>query len=109
VPLREVRLLPRRWRRKLYPDSNASQQGTTQYGFRWGPLEVMRLAEFPRAKDKTCYVLGIRTDAGTYIDVYVSDTGRSIRVYSDSHEWQPVEIVHPKVLPDDGSSGSAPA
>jgi hypothetical protein len=54
----------------------------------WGPLEVVRRATFPR-KNGEDHVLRVKTEAGKAIDVYVSPTGRSIRVYSDGKEWTP--------------------
>lgn len=51
-----------------------------QYGFRWGQLDVVRLAEF-----KGTRALSIRSDFGS-IEVYVSPTGRSIRVWRDGDE-----------------------
>jgi hypothetical protein len=47
----------------------------TDYGFTWGPAEVVRIAEIPEG-----YVLGINTPYGG-IDIRVSPTGRSVRVW----------------------------
>lgn len=59
------------------------------YGFRWGPLVVERVATYP-AKNGDYRVIRVRTDAGKRIDIYVSPTGRSVRVYSDGgKEWTP--------------------
>ena len=46
-----------------------------QHGFAWGPVGVTRRAEI-----NGTVVLGITTDAGVDLDVYVSPTGRSVRV-----------------------------
>lgn len=52
------------------------------YGFAWGPVEVERTASID---GQAC--LTIRTDAGKSISVYVSPTGRSLRVFRDNaHE-----------------------
>lgn len=57
---------------------------TGPYGFAWGPLEVVRATEHKG----TC-VLDVKTEAGKRITVYVSPTGRSIRVFGDGREWKP--------------------
>lgn len=59
-----------------------------RYGFRWGPLVVQRVATFPR-KNGEDHVLRVKTDAGKQIDIYVSPTGRSVRVFSHGKEWTP--------------------
>lgn len=53
------------------------------YGFAWGPLEVVRAAEH-----RGYCALDVKTDAGKRITVYVSPTGRSIRVFGDGAEWK---------------------
>lgn len=58
----------------------------TQYGFTWGPLEVTRMARFKTGTDRESYVVRIRTDAGKALDVYVSRTGRSLRVFDSGKE-----------------------
>jgi hypothetical protein len=52
-----------------------------QYGFRWGQVVVQRAAEYDNRK-----VLRIKPDHGKDISIYVSATGRSIRVYRDGKE-----------------------
>lgn len=52
----------------------------TQYGFTWGPAEVTRMATFRETR-----VLGIRTGRHK-VAVYVSPTGRSVRVFKDGKE-----------------------
>lgn len=51
----------------------------TQYGFLWGPMEVSRLADIGTHRV-------IRVEAGKHhIEIYVSPTGRSIRVFDDKN------------------------
>lgn len=59
-----------------------------RYGFRWGPLVVTRWATFP-GKNGESHVLAVETDAGKRINIYVSPTGRSVRVFSGNKEWKP--------------------
>ena len=54
------------------------------YGFAWGPMEVVRATEH-----KGYVALVIKTEAGKRITVYVSPTGRSIRVFGKDGEWKP--------------------
>ncbi|WP_043735476.1 hypothetical protein [Nocardia asiatica] len=54
--------------------------GLTDYGFVWGPAEVTRLTEIDGR-----VVVGIRTATGQEITIYVSATGRSIRVFKKGH------------------------
>jgi hypothetical protein len=58
----------------------------TQYGFIWGPLEVTRMAHFRMGEKSEAYCVRVRTEAGKSIDVYVSRTGRSLRVFRDGEE-----------------------
>lgn len=58
---------------------------TTQYGFQWGPLEVTRIAHFEPRKGRECYVLAVETEHGA-LNVYVSKTGRSMRVFREGKE-----------------------
>ncbi|WP_280505796.1 hypothetical protein [Nocardia farcinica] len=53
----------------------------TDHGFVWGPVEVARTAVIDRR-----VVLRIETAAGQEITVYVSGTGRSLRVFKDGTE-----------------------
>ncbi len=50
------------------------------YGFAWGPLNVVRYAEIDGR-----VVLGLETDTGRRFEVYVSPTGRSLRVFEKGH------------------------
>ena len=54
--------------------------GMTDYGFKWGPLEVMRLFEHRGRR-----VLRVSTDHHK-VEIYVSPGGRSVRVYIDGRE-----------------------
>lgn len=59
--------------------------GLTPYGFTWGPIEVRRLATF-----KGNRILGVYIDddksARPRLEIYVSPTGRSVRVWRDGNE-----------------------
>jgi hypothetical protein len=48
----------------------------TVYGFKWGAAEVTRLTE---RDGQVC--IGVKTDTGQEVDIYVSPTGRSLRVF----------------------------
>lgn len=65
---------------ELSPEHNEDR-----YGFRWGPIVVARWASFDRGNGHT-RVLGITSDRGPKVHVYVSPTGRSVRVYRDGKE-----------------------
>lgn len=54
------------------------------YGFRWGPVDVIRTATLVRGTG-TAYVLIIETDYQR-IEVCVSPTGRSVRFFRDGKE-----------------------
>lgn len=56
-----------------------------RFGFRWGPLVVQRAASMVRATGE-CRVLRLIPDHGPRLDVYVSPTGRSVRVFRDGQE-----------------------
>lgn len=59
----------------------------TQYGFTWGPMEVTRITSFSRGKNRgTSRILELNTDAGRKLQIYVSPTGRSVRVWRDGEE-----------------------
>ena len=54
--------------------------GTTQYGFRWGPMLVERMAHI----DGRGYVVSIRSTelhTGPEVQVYVSEKGRSVKAF----------------------------
>lgn len=50
------------------------------YGFAWGPVVVRRLAHFTRGRRES-YVVSVNG-----LDIYVSRTGRSVRVFRDGRE-----------------------
>jgi hypothetical protein len=53
-----------------------------RYGFRWGPMSVVRAAMFGQRR-----VLSITTDGtNDRLSVYVSPTGRSVRVFRNGKE-----------------------
>jgi hypothetical protein len=58
----------------------------TQYGFTWGPLEVTRMARFKPGKDRESYVVQVTTETGRSVQIYVSRTGRSLRVFDSGKE-----------------------
>lgn len=69
---------------------NPRQADEERFGFRWGQVVVTRLAELPK-KQK---VIGIGTGGiatRPEIEVYVSKTGRSIRVFRNGKELQEAE------------------
>lgn len=52
-----------------------------QYGFTWGPVKVQRTAVMPQGH----HVLTVNG-----LDIYVSPTGRSVRVFRDGKELKAV-------------------
>ena len=56
----------------------------TAYGFTWGPIEVQRTAEFERGGTYRC--IGLLIDGKRALDIYVSPTGRSVRVFKKGKE-----------------------
>jgi len=67
-------------------DGGADSYGNTQYGFNWGPLKVLRAARFEgRAKHPGARVVTVETRFES-VNVYVSDGGRSVRVFKDGKE-----------------------
>jgi hypothetical protein len=59
--------------------------GSTQYGFVWGPMEVLRAAIFREGDKDETRAIQIKTEHRT-LDVYVSRTGRSVRVFEKGRE-----------------------
>lgn len=57
----------------------------TQYGFIWGPIEVSRATFLGTEKRPGHRVLFIETGRDK-LQVYVSDKGRSVRVYKNHKE-----------------------
>ena len=63
---------------------------TTEYGFKWGPVEVDRACNDDK---KGWAILMVKTKKHPHgIQVYVTKTGK-VRVYSDAGEWMPNAIV----------------
>lgn len=61
----------------------------TRFGFRWGPVNVTRRCLLIPRQDRETRVVGIKAGS-TDLDVYVSKTGRSVRVFDqDGREWKP--------------------
>lgn len=56
---------------------------TTRFGFWWGAALVERVACIRRKRNdvEDHVILGITTDAGVKLEVYISPTGRSVRVF----------------------------
>lgn len=54
------------------------------YGFHWGPMNVTRLL-VGRRGERINYLLGVTTDHHE-VQVSVSKTGRSVRVWIDGKE-----------------------
>jgi hypothetical protein len=52
---------------------------TTDFGMRWGPVEVVRAARLPEGHGAA---LQVRTDAGVLLDIMVSEKGRAVRVFA---------------------------
>lgn len=62
------------------------EYASTQYGFRWGPVEVTRIGSWVRRRGRGATVV-LEVKAGkTKLDIYVSPTGRSVRVYKGNRE-----------------------
>ena len=54
------------------------------FGFNWGPVEVTRCCTLPGDRRVVQVKSAYRT-----LDICVSATGRSIRVFSGGKEWTP--------------------
>lgn len=54
--------------------------GTTQYGFKWGPLDVERVAHI-EGRGYVVSVRGPKGYEGPEVQVYVSEGGRVVRAY----------------------------
>jgi hypothetical protein len=51
--------------------------GDTEFGFQWGNTEVVRYAVMPNGTR----VVGIEVNDKRVLDIYVSPSGRSVRVF----------------------------
>ena len=67
--------------RKAASTAGQSRDGMTMYGFQWGPIEVTRMAHI----DGRGRVIGIDTPHHR-CQLYVSEAGRSIRLWIDGEE-----------------------
>lgn len=74
------------------PDEVTSVE--TPHGFVFGAAEITRAAIFPSGT-----VVNVKTACGRSIDIYVSPTGRSLRVFSGNEEWKPVVSRQRRVGP----------
>ena len=61
------------------------KDGPTRYGFRWGPMLVERATHLALRKGWENFVVSVKTDHHD-VEVYVSRTGRSVRVWRDGKE-----------------------
>ncbi len=62
--------------------TNRSEPGrTTDYGFEWGPVEVTRVLNHRGTR-----VLFIKSATGVALQISVSPTGRSVRVFKGTRE-----------------------
>ena len=59
--------------------------GLTRYGFRWGPMRVERMSHLALRKGREFFSVSVETDYH-HVEVYVSRTGRSVRVWRDGKE-----------------------
>lgn len=59
------------------PPTSDANDGETQYGFRWGPCEIVRYAIMPDERR----VIGVEVNGQRRLDIYISRTGRSVRVF----------------------------
>lgn len=62
-----------------------SDLATHSHGFLWGPLNVTRIAHWSPRKGRESYVVEVSTDH-VELNIYVSKTGRSVRVFRDGKE-----------------------
>ena len=59
----------------------AISPGITTFGFDWGPVKVERIAHFEPRKGREAFILRVND-----LEIYVSKTGRSVRVFRDGKE-----------------------
>jgi hypothetical protein len=65
----------------------------TDFGFTYGPAEVTRVSTLNRGKQGTWRVLNVKTPHRS-LDIYVSPTGRSVRVFDMG------KLGRPELLPE---------
>lgn len=56
------------------------------YGFRWGPAVVYRDHQYEMGSHRTTRVVKIQPDEGSELEVHISSTGKSIRVFRNGKE-----------------------
>lgn len=71
--------MARHWTRRAY----ATPENAAQFGFRWGPLDVVRNMEY-----RGRHSLSVLTDTHE-VEVGVSAKGHSVRVWLDGVEMVP--------------------
>lgn len=64
-----------------------NEDGSTRYGFRWGPVKVERVAAIKRGAG-TYRVLRLATVSGQVLDIYISPEGRRVRVFRKNKEMK---------------------
>lgn len=58
-----------------------------EYGFTWGPIKVTRVTQVERRRGAgNTRVLQVLTATGVTLNIYVSPTGRSVRVFRGGKE-----------------------
>lgn len=72
---------------RAYVDTD-ERNTENDFGFRWGQVLVERLASIHRRKGDRCSwkIIRITPDTGKTVEVYISPTGRSIRIYKGHRE-----------------------
>lgn len=63
----------------------------TDYGFRWGPAVVQRNHHATTGAYKGYRSLSVKTDTGQDLQISISPTGRSLRVWLNYKEMRVVE------------------
>lgn len=56
----------------------------TQFGFRFGAAEVTRCCELPGGR----VVVKVQPDRGEPLEIYISATGKSVRIFRAGREWK---------------------
>ena len=75
--------------RKLFRTQDVWEQ--TEFGVRWGPLEVERMTTIDKGPKNGGYTRVVRITAGERhndkdLEIHVSETGRSLRVFRGGKE-----------------------
>lgn len=64
----------------MEPNRRSEPDGTTQYGFQWGPLNVERLAHI-EGRGYVVSVRGPKGYEGPEVQVFVSEKGRVVKAF----------------------------